>query len=194
MKAYITAVIFIGTLHCYFSVVNGDSPLTWHFLLLVISPFVISIWKDISNLKFGLDGLEVEKIKKEVDKTIKQAAYGESIDQQALDTLFKSVELNDWATLVLARMLMRKGLVMLVPNHNLGINPSLSALINLCDEQGKISAEERTNLDKIRHVTFYAEWWAGEVPTQGDWNWTLKNYRNVIGELFEKQPIHSKRD
>lgn len=193
MRAYITAVIFIGTLHCYFSIVNGESPLTWHFLLLVISPFIVFIWRDISNLKFGMDGIEVAKIKKDVDKTIKQAAHGEIIDQQALDTLFKSVELNDWSTLVLARMLMRKGLVMLVPNHDFGPTPSLFKLIDLCKEQDKISIEEKIELDKLRDITFYAEWWAGDIPTQGDWNWALENCRNIIGKLFDKQPIHNRK-
>ena len=189
MRAYITAVIFISAIHCFFSIDKGESPLSWEFLLLVLSPFVALIWSDISNFKFGSKGLEVEKIKRDVDKTIKHAAHGDSIDKQALDTLFKSVELNDWATLVLARMLMRKGLVALEPQHGLGVSPSLSKLIVQCEQKNLISPEEKEELEKLRNVTFYAEWWDGDVPTQGDWKWALENCRDLIEQLFNKQPI-----
>ena len=52
---------------------------------------------------------------------------------------------------------MRKGLVMLHPEHTLGPSPSLSKLIVQCQQAGKITQDEAEKLEKLRDVTFYAE-------------------------------------
>jgi hypothetical protein len=71
-------------------------------------------------------------------------------------------------TLVLARMLMRQGLVCLVPDHSFGVSPSLSKLIALCSEDELISDDLKVELERLRHITFYAEWWDGDIPTHGE--------------------------
>ena len=131
----------------------------------------------------------LEKLKGDVNKTIKHATHGKAIDPRALDGLFKTVELNEWMTLVLARMLMRQGLVCLVPKHELGPSPSLSKLIQLCNEKQLISDDDKNDLEKLRHITFYAEWWDGDAPTHGEWNWALDSCKDIVRKLFEKQPI-----
>lgn len=152
-------------------------------------PFVPYIWKEIENVKLGKDGFELQRLKSEVDKTIKHAVHEKSIPPSALDSLFKTVELNEWLTLVLARMLMRQGLVCLVPDHNLGVSPSLQKLIALALERDILSDSEFQEFEKLRNVTFYAEWWDGNVPTHKDWEWSLNNCKLLIKQLFEKQLI-----
>lgn len=189
MRAYIAATIFISSWHIYFSIINQESPLTVPFLILVISPFLPYIWKEGANIKLGKDGIELQRLKQDVDKTIRKAAHGKSIDPRAIDDLFKTVELNEWITLVLARMLMRQGLVCLVPDHGLGVSPSLVKLITMCYDKALITSEERDNLEKLRDITFYAEWWDGIVPTHAQWSWALENCKTIVRSLFEKQPI-----
>lgn len=189
MRAFIISVIFIASLHIYFSISKGDSPLNLLLLILVLSPFVPSIWKEASNIKIGKNGLELERLKKDVDQTIKKAAHGSSVDPKAINDLFKTVELNEWITLVLARMLLRKGLVCLVPEHNLGYSPSLTRLIALACEGDFLSEDEKQDIEKLRNITFYAEWWDGNVPTHTEWNWALENCKVIVKNLFEKQPI-----
>lgn len=189
MRAFIVSVIFIASIHIYYSIDKGESPLNLLFLILVLSPFVPYIWKEASNIKIGKNGLELERLKKDVDKTIKKAAHGNTVDPKAIDDLFKTVELNEWITLVLSRMLLRKGLVCLVPDHNLGFSPSLSRLIDLAFGNGFLSEDEKSDIEKLRNITFYAEWWDGDVPSHIEWNWALNNCKGVVKNLFEKQPI-----
>ncbi|MEP0357365.1 hypothetical protein [Paraglaciecola sp.] len=165
------------------------SPLDFNLILLLLIPFLIFVWKDASSIKFGSKGLELEKLKQNVNKTIKHAVHGESIDHKSLETLFKSVETNDWLKLVLARMLMRKGLIVLKPDHGLGVSPSLSKLIIMCHEENKITDSEKTDLEKLRNITFYAEWWDGDAPTLGDWKWAIEKSPEIIEQLFDKQII-----
>lgn len=169
--------------------VNIKSPLDFNLILLLLIPFLTIVWKDASSIKFGSKGLELEKLKQNVNKTIKHAVHGDSIDHKSLDTLFKSVETNDWLKLVLARMLMRKGLVILKSNHDLGVSPSLSKLIKMCYEEKKITEIERNDLEKLRNITFYAEWWDGDAPSHGDWKWAITESPKIIQLLFDKQKI-----
>jgi hypothetical protein len=187
---YILIVTLVAGFHIFAAFDEKTvSPLNFNLILLLLIPFLIYVWKDAASIKFGSKGLELEKLKKDVDNTIKHAVQGESIDHKSLETLFKSVEANDWLKLVLARMLMRKGLVDLVPVHNLGPSPSLNKLIPMCLESGKISTQERESLEKLRNITFYAEWWAGDTPTHEEWKWAIENSPNIIQNLFDKQPI-----
>ena len=189
MRAYIGAVIFISAWHVYFSILKKETPLSIPFLILLISPFITYIWKEVSNVKLGKDGFEVQRLKQDVERTIQRAIHGRGIDPNALDDLFKTVELNAWITLVLARMLMRQGLVSLVPDHGLGPSPSLNKLIPLCFSRNLISTQEQDDLEKLRNITFYAEWWDGTKPTYSDWEWALSNCKRIIRDLFGKQTI-----
>ena len=83
MKGYITGAVIIGVPHCYISYKLNSSPLTW--------PFIFVIWKDISYIRLGSDGFEVEKITMDVDKSIRNAAHGGNLESGSLDILFKSV-------------------------------------------------------------------------------------------------------
>ncbi|MBP1145769.1 hypothetical protein JOE33_002692 [Pseudomonas sp. PvP027] len=189
MRAYVIAIIFVGAWHIYLSIIEGKTPLSMLFIILIMSPFLPYVWKEISNVKLSKDGISLEKLKADVDNTIKKATHRKAIDPKALDDLFKTVELNEWMTLVLARMLMRQGLVCLVPAHGLGPSPSLIKLIPLCLQENLISSEEADNLDKLREITFYAEWWNGRAPSHGQWRWALDNCKLIVHALFERQPI-----
>lgn len=189
MRAYIAAVIFVSSWHIYFCILKQESPLTIPFLVLMMSPFAPYIWKEVSNLKLGKDGFEIQRLKQDVERTIQRAIHGRAIGLEALDDLFKTVQLNEWMTLVLARMLMRHGLVCLVPTHNLGPSPSLNKLIPMCFDRRLLSENERDELEKLRNITFYAEWWHGDKPTQAEWEWALSNCKEIVRCLFGKQPI-----
>lgn len=186
---YIILISVISIFHIYISLINNISPLNFNLILLLLIPFLILVWKDASSIKFGSKGLELEKLKKEVDTTIKHAVRDDTIDHKSLEILFKSAEANDWLKLVLARMLMRKSLVALLPDHNLGMSPSLNKLISMYFDSGKISQNEKDDLDKLRRITFYAEWWTGDVPTHEEWKWAIENSLLIIQSLFNKQPI-----
>jgi hypothetical protein len=187
---YILIIAVVAGFHIYAAFDEAvTSPLDFNLILLLLIPFLTLVWKDAASIKFGSKGLELEKLKKNVDKTIKHAVHGDSIDHKSLETLFKSVEANDWLKLVLARMLMRKGLVALSPDHNFGPSPSLAKLIPMCFEAGKISAQEKENIEKLRNITFYAEWWAGDAPTHEEWKWAIEKSPEIIHTLFDKQPI-----
>jgi hypothetical protein len=189
MRAYIIGVIFISALHIYYSIQKAESPLNVFLVILLLVPFVPYIWNEIANIKLGKDGLELQRLKSDVDKTIKRAVHGKGIPPSALDDLFKTTELNEWLTLVLARMLMRQGLVCLIPNHGLGVSPSLKALISSSLQKGLISQGEHDDLEKLRDITFYAEWWDGTVPTHEQWEWALSNCKRIIRGRFAKQPV-----
>jgi len=189
MRAYIAAVVFVSSWHVYFSILKQESPLSMPFLILMLSPFFPFVWKEVSNLKLGKDGFEVQRLKQDVERTIQRAIHGRSIGSEALDDLFKTVGLNEWMTLVLSRMLMRHGLVSLVSDHGLGVSPSLNKLIPMCFDRKLLSEKERDDLEKLRNITFYAEWWDGTKPTQAEWEWALGNSKEIIRGLFGKQPI-----
>ncbi len=186
---YIFIVAAVATVHIYIGWETKTSPLDFNLILLLLIPFLTFVWKDASVIKFGSKGLELEKLKSDVNKTIKHVAHGDSVDHKSINNLYKSVESNDWLKLVLSRMLMRKGLVALVPDHGLGVSPSLNKLIPMCESQGKITESEVAELERLRNITFYAEWWDGDVPTHEDWKWALETGQAVVQKLFDKQPI-----
>lgn len=186
---YIAIIAIVAGVHIYIGFKNNISPLNFNLILLLLLPFLIFVWKDAASIKFGTKGLELEKLKKDVNKTIKHAVHGKNIDQSSIELLFKSVQANDWLKLVLARMLMRKGLVILQPNHGLGSAPSLEELILVCFETGQLDEMEKNDLEKLRDITYYAEWWDGDVPTYESWNWGIAHSPLIIQKLFDKQPI-----
>ncbi|MDR5015232.1 hypothetical protein RF663_13465 [Aeromonas veronii] len=189
MRAYAISVIFISACHVYISILNDVSPLNLMFLIFILSPFLPFVWKEVSKISFDGNSVSLERIRDNVNLTIERATHKKNINPKSLDELFKTVELNDWMTLVLARMLMRQGLVCLYPNHGLGPSPSLSELICMCRNESFITENEAVDLEKLRHITFYAEWWDGDIPNHGDWQWALENCRNIIRNIFDKQPI-----
>lgn len=189
MRAYILAATFIASSHIYFSIQKSESPLNLLLIVILLVPFIPYIWKEISSIKFSKDGLELQRLKVDVDKTIKRAVHGKGIPPSALEDLFKTTELNEWLTLVLARMLMRQGLVCLVPDHNLGVSPSLKVLLEIAKNKNIISDTEVRELEELRDITFYAEWWGGNTPTHEQWEWAILNCKRIVRGLFAKQPI-----
>jgi hypothetical protein len=186
---YILLIAVVAGFHLYIGWKNDTSPLNFNLILLLLIPFLTIAWKDASSIKFGAKGIELEKLKKDVDKTIKDAVHSKHIDRKSLETLFKSAQANDWLKLVLTRMLMRKGLTSLLPNHGFGKNPSLKNLIDLYIEEKNITEKEELDLKKLRNITYYAEWWAGDTPTHSDWKWALDNCEKIIKNMFDKQLI-----
>ncbi len=85
--------------------------------------------------------------------------HGKYLSNKELDSIFESVAANEWATLVLARMLMRKGLVAISPsNHGLGYSPSLQKLIELNKNNGRLTQADAVDLERLREITIFAEW------------------------------------
>lgn len=180
---------FIAALHIYYSIQKSESPLNALLIIVLLVPFIPSIWKEVENIKLSKDGLELQRLRHDVDRTIKRAVHGKGIPPSALDDLFKTTELNEWLTLVLARMLMRQGLVCLVPNHNLGDSPSLTGLLEKAKNRNLITDIEFDELERLRNITFYAEWWEGDAPTHEQWEWALLNCKRIVRCLVAKQPI-----
>ena len=107
-----------------------------------------------------------------------------------IEAIFKTVKLNEWATLIISRMLVRKGLTTIAgTNQSLGLAPSLQDLLAICREKGVLPADLDRDLERLRNVTYFAEWWQGRVPTRDEWKWALDNCRRVVQALFDLQPV-----
>ena len=186
---YSTAAIALISLHSYVRLQSGQSPIDWMFITFLVFLLVVYSWNDIRSLKFGTQGFEIEKIRANVNEVFDKAAHGQAIKPTSINVLFRSVDSNDWLKLVLARMLIRKGLIDLIPNHGLGESPSLAKLISQAKRDTVIPAELCDDLEKLRNVTYYAEWWDGDAPTHGEWKWAIENSEKIITELFDMQKI-----
>lgn len=132
---------------------------------------------------------ELEFLSREANESLAKAARGDDHNLN-IDAIFETVKLNQWATLIMARMLMRKGLVELVgPNHGFGASPSLEKL--LAHDRTKTLLPESLidELERLREITYFAEWWGGRVPSKADWKWAVANCKRIIQSLFDLQPI-----
>lgn len=133
---------------------------------------------------------ELEFLSKEANESLAKAAHGGNIREINIEAIFETVKLNEWATLIMSRMLMRKGLVEIVgQSHSFGDSPSLEKLIKYCKEQNLFPDGLLADLERLREVTFFAEWGSGRIPTKGEWKWALANSKSVIEHLFDFQPI-----
>ena len=127
---------------------------------------------------------------KEANESLAKAAHGGYVGTLNIDAIFETVKLNEWATLIMSRMLMRKGLVEVVgPNHSFGASPSLDKLIKHCEESSLVPNDLLADLERLREVTFFAEWWNGRAPTKGEWKWALANCKSIIERLFDLQAV-----
>ncbi len=183
--------------HLYISISSGKSPLSWEAFVLVFSPFLIVIWNDLKSImmrndvqriKLGKDGFEFEKAT--VTASISKAMHGNYLNKKELQSIFDSVAANEWATLVLARMLMRKGLsAIALKKHHLGDSPSLRDLISLVQSNNRLTETEAADLERLRDVTYFAEWLSGNPPVYTDWYWALENSQRIIENIMNKQSV-----
>lgn len=133
---------------------------------------------------------ELEFLSKEANESLAKAAHGGYVGTLNIDAIFETVKLNEWATLIMSRMLMRKGLVEVVgPNHSFGVSPSLDKLIKHCEGSSLVPDDLLADLERLREVTFFAEWWNGRAPTKGEWKWALANCKSIIERLFDLQAV-----
>lgn len=133
---------------------------------------------------------ELEFLSKEANESLAKVAHGGYLGTLNIDAIFETVKLNDWATLIISRMLMRKGLVEVVgQDHSFGASPSLDKLIKHCTEHSLVPADLLSDLERLREVTFFAEWWNGRAPTKGEWKWALANSKSTIERLFDLQAV-----
>ena len=132
---------------------------------------------------------ELEFLSKEANDSLAKAARGEDGDLN-IDAIFETLKLNEWATLIMARMLMRKGVVELVdPKHAFGPSPSLEKLLEHGRKNNLLPADVIDELERLREITYFVEWWRGRAPTKGDWKWAVANCKRIIQSLFDLHPI-----
>ena len=86
-------------------------------------------------------------------------------------------------------MLMRKGLIEIVKNQSFGDAPSLEKLIKYCKDYSLVPKDQLDDLERLREVTYFAEWWKGRVPTRGEWKWAVANCKSIIMQLFDLQDV-----
>jgi hypothetical protein len=143
---------------------------------------------DVQRIKLGKDGFEFEKAT--VTASISKAMHGNYLNKKELQSIFDSVAANEWATLVLARMLMRKGLsAIALKKHHLGDSPSLRDLISLVQSNNRLTETEAADLERLRDVTYFAEWLSGNPPVYTDWYWALENSQRIIENIMNKQSV-----
>jgi len=88
---YILIVAVVAAVHIYIGWETKISPLDFNLILLLLIPFLTLVWKDASVIKLGSKGLELERLKNDVNKTIKHVAHGNPVDHKSIDNLYKSV-------------------------------------------------------------------------------------------------------
>lgn len=153
-----------------------------------ILPLVQSILPRLKKVKYK--DAELEFLSREANESLAKFAHGGYTGTVNIRAIFETVKLNEWATLVLSRMLMRKGLLEIVgKDHCLGSSPSLEKLISQCESGKKIPIELINDLKKLRSITFYAEWWGGDAPNKIEWKWALDNCEGIIQNLFDHQAV-----
>lgn len=140
--------------------------------------------------RFKHKDTELEFLSKEANESLTRAAHGSQGATINVAAIFETVKLNEWATLIMARMLMRKGLLEIIgANQSFGESPSLQKLIKHCELNKLISEELLVDLERLREVTYFAEWWTGRVPSRGEWKWALERCKSIIDQLFDLQPV-----
>jgi hypothetical protein len=141
----------------------------------------------LSRIKYG--DAELEFLSKEANDSLAKAAHGGYAGNINIRAIFESVRLNEWATLAISRMLMRKGVIAIVGSHDVGQTPSLERLLLLCKERKLIPVVLADDLERLREVTFFVEWWGGRVPSKAEWKWALQNCERVVEALFDQQSV-----
>ncbi|WP_028874506.1 hypothetical protein [Tepidiphilus margaritifer] len=189
---YLATIALVLGGHLYFSFTHDVSPLTPLLLLLLLMPFAPYGWAQIAKIGISHQGVVIERIKNEVRETFERVCMDRSIAPHAIDDLFTTTENNEWMTLILARMLMRYGLGRLLREQAGDLHhddPALANAIRRCYEHRIISEAERESLEKLRRITYYAEWWQGTPPTYEEWDWAIENAKSIIRALLSKQKI-----
>ena len=162
--------------------------LAWPATVLFIALFFKSAIKSLIGrvFKFKYKDAELEFIAKEANNSLYRLAHGRDFGDAHIDAIFESVKFNDWATLVMARMLMRKGLlIVLGSNAPQSDSPKLEEMIQICLNQNHLPLALLQKLERLREVTYYAEWWSGRRPTISEWKWAVQHCREIVKELYD---------
>lgn len=162
-------------------------PLTIFCLVFALRPQLLSLLDRLVKAKYK--DAELEFVSKEANESLNKVAHGGYLGTLNINAIYESIKLNEWATLVVSRMLMRKGLIEVVGNHDFGASPSLEKLIERCKAQQLLPSELIEDLERLREVTFFAEWWNGRVPIKSEWKWALLNCKRIVEALFDHQPM-----
>lgn len=185
-------VIWVFLFNYIYMHIDCDADLlSWELIFLILSPFIIVFlqdvllsWNEIIALKIG----NIEVLKKSEDLS-RKISHGTSLSSDEIEHIFKSLEGNDWLTLLLARNLLRVGLRRITCSEYLEKHerPSLVNLITENYERGRLKDKEKQHLDKLREVTVFVEWGSKSYePKISDWSWALLNYKDILVKLFEK--------
>lgn len=169
--------------------VSLASALAWPVALLLcffmLRKQLIALIGKLANLKYGEFAIEFQAEKS--NKVMRRISAKKVVTPKDIDAVFEAVKHNEWATLVIARMLMRRGLMAMVDTP---ANEDPSLLKMLPRAEGKLGNDLKDKLERLRAVTYYAEWWRGDTPTGEQWQWAVENAKSLIEQLFGKLPIH----
>ncbi|QWT22100.1 hypothetical protein KPL74_08845 [Bacillus sp. NP157] len=180
---------------------GDDKPFSWNELIHDLSwpiaaiaiisllhPAIKGLLGRVSDVGFGdlKASFAADKANEGFSRVVRTGFMGAN----DLDAVFDTIKSNEWATVVLARMLLRKGLLALG-----GADGSTSASTGLEQMIAKVAVDRNlppllvAELNRMRNATHYAEWWQGTPPKQGEWTWAVANARRVVGDLFNEQSM-----
>jgi hypothetical protein len=136
---------------------------------------------------------ELEFLSKEANDSLARLAHDGYSGVLNIDAVFETVKFNEWATVIMGRMLLRKMLVELIKNtlHNQSLppSPSLKDLIRIAKENNLLPSELIGNIEKLRQISYFAEWWGGDSPTHGDWKWAVRNAKPIIEAIYDHHSL-----
>lgn len=144
---------------------------------------LVKLVSNVAKLKYGDFSIDFQA--QRANEAMVKVSEDRPVTPEDIEAIFDAVRSNEWATLIMARMLMRRGLAAIV-GPDVGDDPSLMKMLPKAN--GILGDRLERDLDRLRVVSYYAEWWKKAPPSIRDWHWAVENARRLTVELFARIP------
>jgi hypothetical protein len=173
------------------SFLRGVSPvLSWHDLVLATLLLFIGAGEKISRLVLSpKSGLTIEQQVREFRDDLKRIElFAESSESADLENLLqKATRLPQeiWSRIIFYRLLLRAVLRKKCKSKGiqLGLTSSLTIMVDRLTSIGAIGSELTSQLKRLIHATFAAEWGEGELPTEEELKYVLEEATEIIKKV-----------
>jgi hypothetical protein len=154
---------------------HRDTILDWQFVVILGLLTFATIGDRIRELIIGKEGITLKQnIDSQILEIQKDAENIQLInntgDSKYVDSLLKRVESPNrdiWSKLIIYRLTLRAliGQICKAKGMVLSDSPSLTSMIAFMQDENLITNQFRSDLDFIRHTTFFFEWGTVNPPT-----------------------------
>jgi hypothetical protein len=173
------------------SFLRGVSPvLSWHDLVLATLLLFIGAGEKISRLVLSpKSGLTIEQQVREFRDDLKRIElFAESSESADLENLLqKATRLPQeiWSRIIFYRLLLRAVLRKKCKSKGiqLGLTSSLTIMVDRLTSIGAIGSELTSQLKRLIHATFAAEWGEGGLPTEEELKYVLEEATEIIKKV-----------